>query len=153
MTAQYIKKYVEAGGKKIPVTVWDGQGPLPVSKPYIVVIPEHLLAKKEVSELSPDVVVIKEISTSASDIHSAYLQLYEDVGPEMSTILNADDRAVIEFAANETIRKGKTHYFSKNSAMQPQISRGASSAPFFFGFACRRLSRLGFQNTAAKGWL
>ncbi|MFN7609729.1 MAG: hypothetical protein ACK5QX_02165, partial [bacterium] len=46
-----------------------------------------------------------------------------NVGPDMSTILNADDRAVIEFAANETIRKGKTYYFSKNSAMQPQISR------------------------------
>ncbi len=123
ITAQYIKKHLASGGKNIPVTMWDGHSLLPHTKPYIVVIPEHLLNKKEVAELSPDVVVIKELSASAKEIHSGYLQLYKDVGPEMSTILNADDRAVVEFAANETIRKGKTYYFSKNTAMLPQISR------------------------------
>lgn len=41
----------------------------------------------------------------------------------MSTILNADDRAVIEFAGNETVRKGKTYYFSKNSGFEEQIGR------------------------------
>lgn len=123
ITAQYIKKHVESGGKNIPVTVWDGQSLLPESKPYIVVIPEHLLNEKEVAKLSPDVVIIKELSTSSTELHSACLQLYRAVGPGMSTILNADDRAVVEFAANNTVRKGKTYYFSKNSAMQPQISR------------------------------
>lgn len=123
ITAQYIRKHVESGGKKIPVIMWDGQSLLPESKPYILVIPEHLLNRKEVAKLSPDVVIIKELSTSSADLQAAYLQLYRSVGPGMSTILNADDRAVIEFAANETVRKGKTYYFSKNSAMQPQISR------------------------------
>lgn len=123
LTAHYINKHLDSAGKNIPVTLWDGTSPLPEMKPYIVVIPEHLLSKKAVGQLSPDVVVIKELSASSKDLHSAYLQLYKAVGPHMSTILNADDRAVIEFAANETIRKGKTYYFSKNSALQPQISR------------------------------
>lgn len=123
LTADFIKKHIESGGKQVPVFLWDGVSPLPTKKPYIVVIPESLLSKVEVGELSPDIVVIKELSTSSPDLHSAYLQLYKSAGPHMSTILNADDRAVVEFAANETIRKGKTYYFSKNSAMQPQISR------------------------------
>lgn len=122
-TANYITHYIAAAGKKVPVTLWDGRSPLPNTAPYIIVLPEEHLKKPEVEALSPDIVVIKEISTSSSEIHAAYLQLYKTVGPDMTTVLNADDKAVVEFAHNETLRKGKTYYFSKNAAMESQIRR------------------------------
>lgn len=122
-TADFIRGHVNKSGKDIPVTVWDGSSPLPHKKPFILVIAEGLLKNVEVSNLSPDVVVIKELSQSSKAIHDAYVQLYGAVGPHMSTILNADDRAVIELAGNETIRKGRTFYFSKNSGLKPQISK------------------------------
>lgn len=123
LTAQYINKHIQSAGKNIPVTLWDGKSLLPKMKPYIVIIPEQHLNNLAVQQLSPDIVVIKELSASSKSIHSNYLQLYRAVSPQMSTILNADDRAVIELAANETLRKGKTFYFSKNLALQPQISQ------------------------------
>jgi DNA-binding transcriptional MerR regulator len=122
-TANYIKSHIAKSGKNIPVNIWDGHSPLPQKKPFICVIAEDQLCNKDVSSLTPDVVVIKELSKSSPDIHNSYIQLYGAVGPEMCTILNADDRAVIELAGNETLRKGKTYYFSKNSGLQPQISK------------------------------
>lgn len=122
-TADFIRGHVNKSGKDIPVIVWDGSISLPQKKPFILVIPERLLQNAEVSKLSPDVVIIKELSQSSKKIHDSYMQLYGAVGPHMSTILNADDRAVVELAGNETIRKGRTFYFSKNSGLKPQISK------------------------------
>ncbi len=112
----------------MPVIEWDGNTDIPVTKPFILVVSERvLLAQRKLnsklSAFKPDVVVIKELSKSSNELHQAYLQVYGGVGPHMSTILNADDRAVIEFAENETIRKGKTYYFSKNSGLEEQIRR------------------------------
>lgn len=76
-----------------------------------------------VQHLTPDIVVIKEVSGNSSETQSAYLKLFNSSGPHMNTILNADDRAVIDLAAHEMIRKGKTYYFSKNSGLRPQIQK------------------------------
>jgi DNA-binding transcriptional MerR regulator len=122
-TANYIRGHILQSGKDISVVVWDGQAPLPQKKPYILIVSENLLHKPEVSKLAPDIVVIKELSQSSQEIQNAYLQLYSAAGPHMSTILNADDRAVIELAGSEIIRQGRTYYFSKNSGLQPQISK------------------------------
>jgi DNA-binding transcriptional MerR regulator len=122
-TAHYIETHIAKGGKNIPVTVWNDQDTLPQTKPYILVISEDQLQNGDFTTIAPDVVVIKELSKSSSKIHKAYLKLYSAVGPNMSTILNADDRAVVELAGNETIRAGKTYYFSKNKGLQFQISK------------------------------
>lgn len=122
-TATFIQSHISNSGKSIPVIVWDGKSKLPQKKPFILVIPEPYLHKSKVKELDPDIVVIKELSGSSADLQNSYLQLYSSVGPQMATILNADDRAVVELAAHETIRKGKTYYFSKNSGLQSQIRR------------------------------
>lgn len=122
-TANYISKHIAKSGKSIPVMVWDGRSPVPQKKPFIFVVSERQLHSKEIAKLSPDIVVIKELSKSSKDIHNAYMQLYGSAGPHMSTILNADDRAVVELAGSEALRKGRTYYFSKNSGFQSQISK------------------------------
>lgn len=122
-TATFIQGHFEKSGKKIPVIVWDGKSAFPQSKPYIVVIQESLLKEEIVQSLSPDFVVIKELSHFSEEVVANYMNLYAFAGPHMSTIMNADDRAVIELAANEEIRKGRTYYFSKNSGLRDQISR------------------------------
>jgi DNA-binding transcriptional MerR regulator len=122
-TAEYIREHIKKSGKEIPVEVWDGTSILPQNKPFIFVVSESLLKNRDVQSLTPDVVVIKELSESSKEIEKAYLQLFSAVGPHMCTILNADDRAVVELAGHETIRKGKTYYFSKNSGLQSQISK------------------------------
>ncbi|MFN8791135.1 MAG: MerR family transcriptional regulator [Bdellovibrionales bacterium] len=126
LTANLIKQHFEKSGKSVPVVAWDGMADIPTVKPFILVVSEKVLlnqlkSKSKLSTFTPDVVVIKELSSSSDNLHQAYLQVYGGVGPHMSTILNADDRAVIELAGNEILRKGKTYYFSKNSGLQDQI--------------------------------
>ena len=123
LTAHFIQHHIANSGKQIPVSIWDGKSALPTRKPYVLVIPEEHLMAQGVSSLEPDVVVIKELSKSAPNIQTAYTNLYGAVGPHMSTILNADDRAVVELAGQEVIRKGKTYYFSKNAGLKSQISK------------------------------
>lgn len=122
-TAGLIKDHLAADGKNIPVHIWNGRSALPAEKPYILVVSEENLQKKPISELAPDVVVIKELSRSSAKIKAAYAQLFNFAGPHMSTIMNADDRAVVELAASSFIKKGKTYYFSKNSGLQEQIQK------------------------------
>lgn len=122
-TADMIGGHLKRAGKNIPVFVWDGISDLPKQKPFILVVHEDLLKNKLMSKIEPDIVVIKELSKSLKTVHDSYLQLYNSVGPHMLTILNADDRAVVEFAGNEVVRKGQTYYFSKNSGLAPQIKK------------------------------
>ncbi len=128
LTANLIKQHFEKSGKSVPVIEWDGYIDLPAAKPFILVVSEKVLlaqlrSASKLSACTPDVVVIKEFSQSSDELHEAYLQVYGGVGPHMSTILNADDRAVVEFAGNATVRKGKTYYFSKNSGLEEQIEK------------------------------
>ncbi len=123
LTAKFIRSHLESGGQLIPVMQWDGQSSLSIKKPYILIIPENLLNSTEVDKLSPDIVVIKEISGSSEEVNSSYLKLFKSAGDHSTTIMNADDRAIVSLAANENIRKGRTYYFSKNSAMKMQISK------------------------------
>lgn len=87
----------------------------------VVVIPEHDLGADYVTQLKPNVVVIKNISEFSAQTEAAYLRLYENVGPHMTTVFNADDRVSVELAANEAIRRGRIYYFSKNLGLADQI--------------------------------
>lgn len=123
VTANHIREHLANAGQNADVFVWDESFTLPAKKPYILVIPEALLASEKIGAIMPDVVVIKNLSAFNADIERAYLNLYSAVGPHMTTIFNADDRISIELAANEEIRKGRIFYFSKNSGLEDQIQQ------------------------------
>lgn len=120
-TAQHIQQYLLTAGQKVEVLLWTKKVEVPKFKPHILVIPESLLRQDEVRRLKPDVVVIKNLSHFNPNIEKAYLNLYGEAGPHMTTIFNADDRISVELAANHEIRKGRTYYFSKNSGLRDQI--------------------------------
>jgi DNA-binding transcriptional MerR regulator len=123
VTAEHIKSHLRRGGQEVSVQEWDGQSKLPTDRPSILVIPEKYLHLEAVTKINPDIVVIKELSAYSKEVEKAYLQLYGAAGPHMATIFNADDRASIELAANELVRRGKTYYFSKNSGLESQIRK------------------------------
>jgi DNA-binding transcriptional MerR regulator len=122
-TAQLIECHLQQAGQKAEVLVWNSKSKMPKSKPYIIVLREDLLKSEDVKLIAPDVVVIKDLSEYTPELEKSYLNLYTAVGPHMATIFNADDRVSVALAGNETIRKGKTFYFSKNSGLESQIMK------------------------------
>lgn len=122
-TAQYISRHLARAGKSLPVLEWSAGQSLPTQRPSILIIGEEDLKTQDLGSLAPDIVVIQEVSRVSEEVRRSYRKLYSEVGPHMSTILNADDRAVVELAGSDFVRQGKTYYFSKNSGLQSQIQR------------------------------
>jgi len=123
LTAQHVRDHLTKAGQKADVLTWNEKFEPPKEKPYILVVPEDSLRSEKVKSVMPDVVVIKNLSKFNSEIERSYLNLYNAVGPHMTTVFNADDRISVELAANEEIRKGRTFYFSKNSGLEDQIRK------------------------------
>ncbi|MCB0414591.1 MAG: MerR family transcriptional regulator [Bdellovibrionales bacterium] len=122
-TASEISKYLSTPKEPATIILWEEDIQLPVKKPFIVVLPENSLQSKKVKEIEPDVVVIKNLSQYSKETEEAYINLYSAVGPHMTTVFNADDSLSVKLAGNNTIRKGRTFYFSKNKGLEDQIKR------------------------------
>lgn len=123
LTAEYIRNHLLQAGRRVEIFSWSENFEPPIKKPYILIIPEAFLTSNKVSELRPDLVVIKNLSAFNSGIQESYLKLYRVVGPHMTTVFNADDRISVELAANPEIQKGRMFYFSKNSGLESQIQK------------------------------
>ncbi len=120
-TARNIAGLLRSGGHAPQVLSWEENIELPEAKPFILILPEQHLNSEQARKLQPDVVVIKDLSSYDSKMEANYLGLYSAVGPHMTTVFNADDRISVQLAANSDIRKGRTFYYSKNSALEEQI--------------------------------
>lgn len=123
-TASYIQEYLTTANQRASVIHWDGSSEIKkVSLPAIIVIHEKNLKGDKVRELAPDIVVVKNVGSYSKQTIDQYLQLYGGVGPQMATVLNADDRASIEIAKRDVVQKGKIYYFSKNLGLKDQIKK------------------------------
>lgn len=120
-TADYVGDHLLGGDVQTPVIVWDGIEELKTPNPKVVVIKEEHLQNPCITKLNPDVVVVRNISSSSKEVINKYLSLFGEVGPTMATVINADDRASIELAAQELVKKGKIFYYSKNKGVEDQI--------------------------------
>lgn len=120
-TAEFIQQHFKKAQQDVPVFHWQKGFKSPVEKPYILVLPEESLKSKEVAEVNGDVIVIKTMSMHSSALEKEYLKLFGAVGPHVSTVVNADDRASVNLMANSQIQKGRIFYYSKNSALKKQI--------------------------------
>ncbi|KYG66724.1 hypothetical protein AZI86_06680 [Bdellovibrio bacteriovorus] len=138
-TASYIQKHFKNNGKDIPIVQWNKAQALPVQKPYILVCPEAVLGDSSVEEINADVIVVKNISAHDQNLKQKYLRLFLAAGPHVTTVINADDLASVDLAGDNSIRSGRIFYFSKNKALQEQISKiggviGQGDDVYLFGF-------------------
>ncbi|WP_413576413.1 MerR family transcriptional regulator [Bdellovibrio sp. HCB290] len=120
-TANYIQQHFRNAGQETPIYQWTQGFTLPEEKPYILVLPERNLSDEGVLNINADVIVIKSVSDHTTELENNYLRLFAGIGPHVTTVINADDRASISIAAQKIVQKGRIFYFSKNRALEPQI--------------------------------
>lgn len=122
-TARFIQQHFQNSNQTIPVFHWKKGIKLTQEKPFILIVEESDLKHDEIKTIHPDVIVIKNLGSHSKETQESYLNLYNDVGPHVNTVLNADDRASIDLAGKALIQKGRIFYFSKNRGLEPQIKK------------------------------
>lgn len=122
-TAKYIQQQFQNSNHLIPILEWHKDFHLPKDKPYILIIEEQNLLSYDFTHVHPDVIVIKGLGQHSEEIQKSYLKLYSQVGPHVTTVINADDRTSIELAKESLIKKGRIFYYSKNGNLKPQIEK------------------------------
>lgn len=58
---------------------------------------------------------------SMEDYINAKRKIFKNVGATTTSILNADDNAVVELARDPVVQKGRIMYFSRKASFEPQI--------------------------------
>ncbi len=58
---------------------------------------------------------------SMEDYINAKRRIFANTNPSTTSILNADDNAVIELARDPAVQRGRIFYFSRKAALEPQI--------------------------------
>ncbi|MFZ4404135.1 MAG: UDP-N-acetylmuramoyl-L-alanine--D-glutamate ligase [Pseudobdellovibrionaceae bacterium] len=58
---------------------------------------------------------------SMEDYVNAKRKIFKNTNQNVTSILNADDNAVVELARDPVVQKGKIMYFSRKAALEPQI--------------------------------
>jgi DNA-binding transcriptional MerR regulator len=119
--AQKIQRHLSQVGLQAPIIHWDGSSDLSEVKPAVLVIPENQLTSPLIKKLTPDVVVINNASEYSESLAETYLNVFQGVGPHMTTIFNADDESSVKLAGLSEIQKGRIYYHTKNSNLEKQI--------------------------------
>ena len=120
-TAERVQKQLSSVHQQVPILNWQPDILLPEIKPFILVIEENDL--KDIKNIQPDVIIVMGLGECSYAIKLQYLNLYEKAGPHMISVINADDRAAIDLAGDESIRKGRIYYFSKNRGLELQLQK------------------------------
>lgn len=120
-TARHIQELFQKNGAHAPIYHWKRGLDHPAEKPFIVIVPEDSLVDAGVECINADTVVVKNLSEHSKENTKSYLRLFTKVGPHVTTVFNADDLASVKLAAEESIRKGRIFYFSKNGNLEEQI--------------------------------
>ncbi|QLY25492.1 MerR family transcriptional regulator [Bdellovibrio sp. KM01] len=121
-TATFISKQFQNSGINIPIYEWSKLENLPEEKPYILILCENDL-DKNVKSINADIIVVRSIGGISEDIEKKYLQLFEGVGPHVSTIIHADDAAGLAIARHKQVQKGRIYYVTKNGNLEPQMKK------------------------------
>ncbi len=112
-TAGFIQQHYRSSQQDISILNWHEELILPEEKPYILIVPEKYLTSERILEINADVIVIKSLSVHSVEIEKTYLRLFAEVGPHVTTVINADDRASVSFAGNKEVQKGRIFIFQK----------------------------------------
>ncbi|RYZ81284.1 MAG: MerR family transcriptional regulator [Proteobacteria bacterium] len=120
-TAEFIRGHYQSSSCDIEIFDLEVDSEVPDDKPYIFVVKEKDLHLDQVKLLHPDVVVIAGTNDSSEYLTNQYLNLFEEAGPHMTIVLNADDPGSVILASHSTVKQGRFCYFSKNPQLYRQI--------------------------------
>lgn len=116
-TAEFIARHLS---DKAPTLLhWRSGLELPES--YILILPEEHLGDEGVESLAPNVVVLNSVSSDSEEVQRRYLRLYNHVGSHVTTVIHAEDQALLRIVSHERIRGSYYQYYSKNRALEKQI--------------------------------
>ncbi len=97
-------------------------------KADVAVVEMSSFQLENVQKLAPQTVVFTNLSQGHQDRHrsmedyiAAKRKIFLNTSANTTSILNADDDAVVELARDPKVQKGKIFYFSCKPALEPQI--------------------------------
>ena len=83
---------------------------------------------EHVEQLNPKHIVFTNLAQGHQDRHrnmeeyvNAKRKVFTNTSKDTTSILNADDNAVVELARDPRVQKGRIFYFSRQPALEPQI--------------------------------
>lgn len=131
-TVSLISEMLQKSGKK----VWVGGN---YGKPMVTYLNEDQKADvliveassfmlEHVVEFAPKNIVFMNLAENHLDRHktmedyiNAKRKIFLNTSAETSSILNADDKAVVELARDPSVQRGVIYYFSRKMDLEPQI--------------------------------
>lgn len=107
----------------------EGQTEAPVAKKAKVVVAEVSSFQLEHCErFTPQNIVFMNIAEnhqdryrSMEDYVNAKRRIFQNTNQATTSILNADDNAVVELARDPAVQRGRIFYFSRKPSLEPQI--------------------------------
>lgn len=131
-TAHLIYTFLKESGKK----VWIGGNygdPLSEylrkdEKSDVLVVEVSSFMLEHVEKFSPKNIVFMNLAEnhldryrSMEDYVNAKRKIFTNVNQSTTSILNADDNAVVELARDPMVQRGRIFYFSRKPSLEPQI--------------------------------
>ncbi len=127
-----IKTFLEESG----ISCWVGGSfgePLSTylqlkNKAQVVITEVSSFQLEHVEKFNPQNIVFTNLAENHLDRYklmegyvNAKRQVFLNTNSETTSILNADDSAVVELARDQTVQRGRILYFSRKAALEPQI--------------------------------
>ncbi len=131
-TVSLIYEMLKASGKKVWV---GGNYGKPVSEllmldgePDVVILEVSSFMLEHVVNFNPKNIVFMNLAENHLDRHktmedyiNAKRKIFLNTNQTTTSILNADDNAVVELARDPSVQRGRIFYFSRRSSLEPQI--------------------------------
>lgn len=97
-------------------------------KAQVVILEVSSFMLEHVQKFSPNNIVFTNLAENHLDRYrsieeyiNAKRKIFTNTSFSTTSILNADDNAVVELARDPVVQKGKIYYYSKKPALEPQI--------------------------------
>lgn len=131
-----VARLTELFLKESGVSVWSGGSNgrpmtdylLKDSQSHVVIAEVSSFMLEHVDTFNPKTIVFTNLAEnhldryrSLEDYVNAKRRIFKNTNPNTTSILNADDNAVVELARDPAVQRGKIFYFSRKPALEPQI--------------------------------
>ncbi len=131
-TVSLIHEMLQKSGKKVwvggnygkPMVTYFNED----QKADVLIVEASSFMLEHVVEFAPKNIVFMNLAENHLDRHktmedyiNAKRKIFLNTSSETSSILNADDNAVVELARDPAVQRGVIYYFSRKSSLEPQI--------------------------------